>query len=331
MADQKQPIFLHKRNLQPSRDAPQVYYAQLSNVRIAYETFGKADNPAVILIMGLGAQMLVWPDALCEALASQRLYVVRFDNRDIGLSSRVSSCLPNLTISLLRKKVGLRPNAPYDLVDMATDTSELLSHLSIKQAHIAGASMGGMIAQVFAAKFPERTLSLTVFMTSSGVTTFPVFNPKLALSLIRKPNLDSPGSLLQHKLRLIRAIGSRSYPTPESEIIARVKRVLERSLDDSTGIRRQTAALMATGSLQLLQQVIHCPTLVIHGDEDQLIRPELGRQVAQNIAAARFELIEGMGHDFPRPLHARLGRLMSEHIIRHQNVLSLASFRPLSS
>ncbi|OZG72594.1 hypothetical protein BTA51_15225 [Hahella sp. CCB-MM4] len=299
-------------------------FAQLSKVRIAYETFGNPENPAMLMIMGLGAQMLVWPDALCQVLANSGLYIIRFDNRDIGLSSQFDKHPTSLTLNLIRQKFGLPSSAPYSLEDMAQDAAELLDHLNIKRAHIVGASMGGMIAQVLAACCPERLISLSVIMTSSGFSGIPTFSPKLAISLIRKRTFESQKHLLEHKVKIIRAIGSSSYPSPDLELMSRLSRVLERNDNDAPGTRRQTAAIMATGALDRYQRIIRCPTQVIHGDEDRLIRPEQGKEVARKIEGSRFEQIHGMGHDFPTPLLARVCRLLTQHASSHQNIRILA-------
>ncbi|WP_157496844.1 alpha/beta fold hydrolase [Hahella ganghwensis] len=297
-----------------------VKYAHLNRVRIAYETFGDPAAPTLLLIMGLGAQMLVWPDALCRHLASQGFHVVRFDNRDIGLSSKIDGINTNLTLNLIRKKFGLALSAPYNLEDMAQDAAELLDHLNIKRAHIAGASMGGMIAQVLAANHPERVISLSLIMTSSGFSAMPTFSPRLALSLIRKQTFQNRDLLYQHKIKLIRAIGSTSYPAPEAELLSRLSRVIERCDNDAPGTRRQTTAMMVTGRLDRFQNKIFCPTQVLHGDEDQLIRAAQGREVAQRIRGASYELIQGMGHDFPTPLLARISRLLRQHAQQYQNI-----------
>ncbi len=293
-----------------------VKFAHLEDSIIAYETFGDSRHPLVLMIMGLGAQMLVWPESLCQFIAEQGYFVVRFDNRDIGLSSKWEQHKPKLVRNYCRSKVGLAISSPYRLEEMAKDSVALIQHLGHTDAHIVGASMGGMIAQIIAANFPHLTRSLSILMSDSGYTGIPAINLKLGLCLLGKSNSSNcAAKQLEHRISLIRAIGSKTYPTCSSLLRDRVEKVMTRNTDDTPGTRRQCTALLATGSLESMQRHIRKSTLVIHGDEDRLIPFQRGLGISQRIQRSRFELVAGMGHDFPPPLIARLGRSISSHLL----------------
>ncbi len=291
-----------------------IQYASNGPITLAYETFGEATHPPLVLIMGLGAQMLVWPEAFCRRLAERGYYVVRFDNRDVGLSSKVEAPAGCLWRGLLRRCAG-RPATPvYELDAMAGDTLALMDHLGLASAHIVGASMGGMIAQVMAADHPDRVRSLTALMSSAGT-------PRLGRPSIRflarllASCWTSPGSdPLEGKVRALGLIGSRSFPTDPAIVRQRVARARARSSDDS-GAGRQLLAILASGDRSDRLRRIRAPALVLHGDEDPLIPEAVGRDLAQRIPGARFERLSGMGHDFPVPLLSRLERLVAAHLV----------------
>ena len=205
------------------------------------------------------------------------------------------------------------PDAGYDLDAMAGDTLALMDHLGLGSAHIIGASMGGMIAQVMAARYPSRVRSLGLIMSNSGAPGAARPDWRLLAGVLLQAHWQGGGDGLDAKARALAAIGSRRFPTPHAVIRERLMRAESRSAD-STGAARQLSAILATGDRRPLLERIDCPTAVIHGDEDPLVPPDGGRDLAAHIAGARFELIHGMGHDFPAPLTSRIGRTLSQNL-----------------
>ena len=288
--------------------------AQANGITLEYETFGNPADPAILLIMGLGGQLLLWPEALCQALARGGFYVIRYDNRDVGLSSKIDSAgKPDLTRAGLRLLLGLPVRSGYSLEDMAADAIGLLDALRIRQAHIVGMSMGGMIGQILAAQHSERVASFTAIMTTSGNPRLPQASFKLRLRLTRRPKRTDRESLIQHSMNTWKLIGSPGYRTDDATLRAMVERDQQRSLYPR-GMARQTLAIMAAKSrLPLLKKIV-APTLVIHGEADPLVPVAAGHELAREIAGARLELIAGMGHDLPGPLLPRIGQLILGHV-----------------
>ncbi len=282
--------------------------AQVGEVELVYEDWGNIAHPPLLLIMGLSAQMLIWQEGFCAQLVERGYRVIRFDNRDIGLSTKVKSRGPHIAQWKLmaRAQLGLSSPVPYTLHDMAGDVLGLLNHLQIRRAHVAGASMGGMIAQLLASKHPERVASLGVIFSSTNQPLLPPPAPTALLPLMKGPGKGaSREQLIAHSLKLFRRIGSPAFPKPESELRAFVSRLLDRSYHPA-GVKRQFMAVLGTGSLRPFSKKIQAPTVVIHGKEDPLLRPACGRAVAKAIPGARLELITGMGHDLPEALWPRL-------------------------
>ena len=270
-----------------------------SGITLCYETFGDPRDPAALLIMGLGAQMVAWQDDFCEALAARGLYVVRFDNRDIGRSTHLQGPPPSL-LQLLRYSVPAR----YTLADMAGDAVGLLDELAIDGAHVIGASMGGMIAQTLAARHPRRVRSLVSMMSSTGGRW--VGRPALssyAIFLRRSPTERE--AFIEHATRLFAKIGSRGIPQDTEGVRKIAALSFDRELD-RTGAGRQLAAIIASGDRTAELRRITAPTLVIHGTVDPLVSPSGGRASARAIPGAELTMIEGMGHDLPRVLWPRL-------------------------
>ncbi len=288
--------------------------AQANGISLEYETFGSPADPAVLLIMGLGGQLLLWPEPLCRALAQGGYHVIRYDNRDVGLSSKIDSAgKPDLRRAGLRTLLGLPVRSGYSLEDMAEDARGLLDALNIRRAHIVGMSMGGMIGQILAARHPARLLSFTAIMTSSGNPRLPQPSLRLRLHLTRRPkNLDRE-SLIRHSVTTWQLIGSPGYPTDEATLRAMVERDQQRSLYPR-GMARQTMAILAAKSRLPLLPEIQAPTLVIHGEADPLVPVAAGRELARCIPGAKLEIIPGMGHDLPTPLLPRIGQLILGHI-----------------
>lgn len=278
--------------------------AQTSRLLMTYEEFGHPADPAMVLIMGLGMQMVAWPEAFCVALAAEGFRVIRLDNRDAGLSQKFDGAKTlNPVGLLLQSRLGMRLKVPYNLQDMADDTISLMDYLGIGAAHIVGASMGGMIAQLVAAMFPERSLSLTSMMSSSGAPSFPQPSVKVLRQLTRKSAVGERAYLANTK-RTLRMISSPAYPADEAAIEARLLAAYRRSYYPE-GKGRQVAAIIASGDRSAMLKTIGVPSLVIHGQADALVPVEAGIDTARKIPGARLELIPGMGHDLPRELLPR--------------------------
>ena len=289
-------------------------HVQANGIQIEYETFGKPTDPALLLIMGLGGQLVLWPEALCRSLADGGYHVIRYDNRDVGLSSKIDSAgKPDLNRAALRYMLRLPLTSGYSLEDMAADALGLLDALNIRRAHVVGLSMGGMIGQILAARHGERLLSFTAIMTTSGNRGLPQPSLKLRLRLTQRPKSTTREALVQHSMNTWKLIGSPGYPTPDAELRAMVERDQARSLYPR-GMARQTLAIMAARSRVPLLRRIAAPTLVIHGLADPLVPVAAGRELARLIPGAKLELIEGMGHDLPTPLLPRIGRMILGHV-----------------
>lgn len=302
--------------------------AKIGTIEIEYEEFGSPQDPAIVLISGLGVQLLRWPEAFCRRFVDQGLRVIRYDNRDIGLSTSFEDCGP-VDFSTLAQALaqGKTPQVAYSLLDMVQDLHGLLDSLSISSAHIAGRSMGGMIAQVFASLHPERVRSLTVIMSGTGNLSLPQSDPRAMEAMMRpspNPAVDEEG-YLRHAARFAQIIGSPAYPT-SSEAVREQTRLEVRRSYRPTSLCRQIAALAVTGDIRKYSKSITAPTTVIHGRNDLLIPVECGIDVAANISGARLEIVEGMGHDFPEQLYPRFEELIIGSVASGELQLSLKNF-----
>ena len=249
-------------------------------VEIEYETFGDPKNEAVLLINGLGSQMTRWPEPFCDLLVKRGLFVIRFDNRDTGLSSWLEG-------------------QSYTVDDMAADGAAVLDAVGKTQAHIVGVSMGGMITQVFAANYPERTLSMTSIMSNTGNPDAPP--PNMAL-LNTRPLDPSDPNFIADTVARAEAIGSPSYPWPPGALAARARAEADRGFNPP-GVRRQMDAVGATGDRRARLATIKAPAMVLHGEADPLVPVEGGRDTAANIPGAELRTVPGMGHDLPPALY----------------------------
>ena len=275
-----------------------------ADLDIYYEDMGNPDDPAVLLVMGLGAQLLLWRDGFCRKLIDQGLRVIRYDNRDVGLSGKLHGQRADGSqpVRMARSFLGLRSNAVYTLDDMADDAAALLDHVRVDRAHVVGASMGGMIAQVFAARHGHRTKTLAVIFSSNNQRFLPPPGPQQLLAVIKGPPPDSPREVIvENAVRVGKLNGSPRYPTPEEQIRAEAIEGYERCYYP-VGIARQFDAILGSGSLLRYDRQITAPTVVIHGKADKLMRPTGGRAVANAIAGARLVLYDGMGHELPQQL-----------------------------
>jgi pimeloyl-ACP methyl ester carboxylesterase len=278
-----------------------IKYLQANGIQLAYDEFGSKDDPAVILIMGLGTQMIAWHEDFCRDLASRGYRVIRFDNRDIGLSQKMSDQkTPGLARLALAQKLGISVKVPYRLYDMALDTVGLLDALQIDAAHFVGCSMGGMICQIVAAKYPSRCLSLTSIMSNSGARNLPGPKGEVIRQMAKRANGDREARIEQAVITW-QLLGSPGYQMPPDEIREMILTSIERSYYPP-GYARQLAAVMTSSDRVRLLKTIKVPTQVIHGLDDPLVPVSGGVDTAERIAGAKLELIPGMGHDFPRAL-----------------------------
>ena len=286
-------------------------------LHIEYESLGDPARPAIVLIMGLGMQLTGWPDSFCQVLVARGYRVIRFDNRDCGLSGHApGKKRTRLLLAMAAAALHLPVRAPYTLDDMAGDVLGLMDRLGIAQAHIVGASMGGMIAQVLAARFPQRVLSLTSIMSTSGNRRVSKPTKAARKTLLSRPvDPKNPESVIDHMVETFRVIGSPGFPSTREELRLWLGRSVRRAYYPA-GIARQLVAVIASGDRRKLLRTILVPTLVIHGAADRLVPLAAGRDTAQNIPDAELQVIEGMGHDFPEALMPRLATAIADHCDR---------------
>jgi pimeloyl-ACP methyl ester carboxylesterase len=294
----------------PAYQPPQI--ARANGLDICYEIFGDATAEPMLLIMGLGAQMILWDDDFCLKLAARGFRVIRFDNRDIGKSGKLTGGKPLSALELLKMRFLKIPvAAPYKLRDMAQDTVGLMDALGIKSAHLVGASMGGMIAQEIAISFPDRVRSLTSIMSTTG-------NPKLpppsreATAVLMAPPPATKEEYLERFAQTWKVLRVGSFPQDEALDRGRAERAFERGLNPA-GVGRQLRAILASGSRKERLASVKAPTLVIHGTVDPLVRPEGGKDTAASIPGAKLLMIEGMGHALPVPIWPQVIDAITEH------------------
>lgn len=285
-----------------------------NGITIEYESIGDPAAPPILLIMGLGMQLIAWPDAFVRGLAERGFRVIRFDNRDCGLSSRIQVLKqPTLVAALAAAWMRLPVRAPYTLDDMAADAVGLLDALGVPRAHVVGVSMGGMIAQMIAALHAERVLSLTSIMSSSGRRSASQPRPEAKRALLSKPaDPGDPASIVEHLVGVFGVIGSPAFPTDREALREQVIRSVHRGYYPA-GVTRQLVAIVASGDRRRLLRKITAPTLVIHGAADPLVPVEAGRDTARHIAGARLMVIEGMGHDLAPGLQPLLVEAIAAH------------------
>jgi pimeloyl-ACP methyl ester carboxylesterase len=275
---------------------PQI--ARSNGIELCYEIFGRGDAEPMVLIMGLGAQMIHWDDDFCRALAARGFRVIRFDNRDIGKSSKMSGGKRLTAVELLKLRfLGTPVAAPYNLHDMATDVIGLLDALKIKSAHIIGASMGGMIAQEMAITFPERVRSLTSIMSTTGDLRLPQPSREAA-ALLLAPPVSNHDEFVARFLQTWRLLRVGRFPEDEALDLDRAERTYARGLNPA-GVGRQLRAILASGSRKQRLGAVKAPTLVIHGAVDPLVSPAAGRATAAAIPNAKLLMLDEMGHALP--------------------------------
>jgi pimeloyl-ACP methyl ester carboxylesterase len=282
-----------------------------NGIALEVEDLGPPGGEPLLLIMGLGMQLLGWPDGFVEQLVRAGFRVIRYDNRDVGLSQGFDELgVPPMGLNALAHLLHLPVKRTYGLADMAEDARGLLDALGLKSAHVCGASMGGMIAQHLAARHPARVRSLTLLMTSSGARHLPGPSWRVRSGLLARPPRQHEGMVAQ-MADFVRLIGSPAYPAPAGEIEARVDRALKRA-HRPRGLMRHLAAVAADPDRSPLLGAIRAPTQIIHGDADPLVPLPGGQDLARKIAGARLDVVPGMGHDLPAPLWARFGQGIAE-------------------
>jgi pimeloyl-ACP methyl ester carboxylesterase len=289
----------------------QEQFARANGVELCYDTFGDRKAPALLMIMGLGAQMILWDDRFCSTLAERGFFVIRFDNRDIGRSTKMNGEAPALPKLLEKVLTGKTIEAPYTLHDMAADAVGLLDALGIERAHVVGASMGAAITQELAIHFPQRLLSATCIMGTSGDPRLPPPTQE-AMEVLMSPSPSDKDAFLERFLWTWRVLRGSAFPETEERDRARGLRIFERGLNPP-GVARQLAAIFTSGDRTKLLPGVRVPTLVIHGTADPLVPVEGGRAIAAGIPGAKLVEIEGMGHAIPEAVWPRVIGAISEH------------------
>ena len=273
-------------------------FVRANGIDLCYETFGAADAEPMLLIMGLGAQMVLWDDPFCAELAARGFRVIRFDNRDIGRSSKLSGGERITPLELLKLRLFKIPvKATYRLLDMAKDTVALMDALSIPSAHLVGASMGGMIAQEVAISFPQRLRSLTSIMSATGNPKVPPPTREAAMLLMR-PTPRTKEEFFARFTQTWKLLRVGQFPLDEARDLIRAERIFARGLHYD-GSARQLRAILASGSRKQRLQAVTAPTLVIHGTVDPLVHPFGGKDTAASIPGAKLMMVDGMGHALP--------------------------------
>lgn len=284
-----------------------------AGIDIAYQRLGSPDAPAVLLIMGIAAQLIHWPDSFCHALVDSGLQIIRFDNRDSGRSTYMNDAPPpNLPAAL----AGDLSSVSYTLSDMAADAAGLLDALGIAKAHVVGASMGGAIAQTMAIEHPDRVLSLTSMMSTTGNMGVGQASPETLRALFSGPPATTRDEVIQQMLRAVRVIGSPGFPANEDEIAARAGRAFDRGYDPAA-FARQGIASIASGDRTERLRHLRVPALVIHGVADLMCNVSGGRATADAIPGAELVLIEGMGHDLPPALRSQLAATIAGFLAKN--------------
>jgi pimeloyl-ACP methyl ester carboxylesterase len=269
-------------------------FCQVGEVELCYETFGDRGNPAVLLIMGLGTQMIAWPEEFCQLLARRGFFVIRYDNRDVGRSTHLDAAPTPRQREMLRRKPR---RVAYSLADMAADGVGLLDELGIEKAHVVGASMGGMIGQVLAARHPERVLSFTSIMSTTGSRWRGQPALRVYPKVLSRPK-EGKEAYIERLVKLFRVIGSPGFERDEDALRQLAAQAYDRGVSNA-GLARQLAAINSSGHRKEDLRKIEAPTLVIHGTRDRLVKKSGGKATARAIPGARLMMIKGMGHDLP--------------------------------
>lgn len=288
-----------------------------NGIKLEYEVSGEPGAPPILLLMGLGAQLTRWPEPFHRALVDAGFYVIRYDHRDIGLSTRFDHAgPPPLASAALRATLGLAVQAPYELADMAADALGLLDALGLGSAHVVGVSMGGMIGQILAARHGGRARTLVSIMSTSGDRRLPQPDWRLRLALLRRPNARGDRArAIESIIAVLKRIASPGYPLDGQLLYEQVARDVDRSYHPS-GVGRQLLAILASGSRTEILGQITAPTLILHGAEDPLIPVAAAHDLQRRIRGSRMEIFAGMGHDLPRALIPAITAQIVDHLRR---------------
>jgi pimeloyl-ACP methyl ester carboxylesterase len=287
---------------------------RVNGIELVYDTFGEPSAPPLLLIMGLGGQMIAWDEEFCTELAGRGYWVIRFDNRDVGLSTRLDEAgVPDILALMQAQARGEAVQAPYTLRDMAGDAAGLLDALQAGSAHVVGASMGGMIAQELTIHHPERVRTLTSIMSSTGNPELPPPTPE-AMSVLVTPFPTDREGYLESSVHTSRILAGPGFPFDEDRAREHAGQVFDRGLS-LAGTARQLAAILASGSRKEALQAVTVPTLVIHGDADPLVPVECGMDTANSVPGAELLIIEGMGHDLPLAVAPRVIAAIVRHAV----------------
>ena len=290
-----------------------------NGIQIEYETFGEQDSPALLLIIGLAGQLIGWDEKLCQQLAQQGHYVIRFDNRDAGLSSKIEEAgVPDIMKTIDAQTKGETINPPYTIEDMAADTVALLDVLDIEKAHICGMSMGGMIAQTIAFKYPKQVLSLISIYSSTGDPEEPQSKPE-AMKFLLTPVPEEREAYIEFRIKLFNTISGPGFPYDQEWLRKFVVQSYDRSCYPQ-GAARQLVAILAQKNRKPALRSLSTPTLVIHGADDPLVRVECGKNTAAAIPGAELLIIDGMGHDLP---HGGAWPQIIDAIVNHTHKVNL--------
>lgn len=297
---------------------------EVNGVRVAYEQHGNADDPTIVLIQGLSMPLNAWPPAFLERFLDAGFSVITLDNRDIGASQLFRFAgVPNLLWQRVKFSLGLPINAPYTLDDMADDVAGLIAALGIGQAHIVGVSMGGMIGQLIALRHPQRCLSLTSIMSTTGNRRLPKPDREIITQLLSRPASNDTDARIAHSMKTWRLISSKDFGVDYEHVENRLREMHARGVTRGGVVRQMLAIGLAPNRVKRLRQ-LSVPTLVIHGDADRLVPVACGVDTANAIPNARLEIIEGMGHDLPPGLIDHITGLIIEHAQTHDEASAAA-------
>jgi pimeloyl-ACP methyl ester carboxylesterase len=303
---------------------PQV---RANGIDIEYETFGSDGDPVILLIMGLGGQLTLWPETFCKSLAARGFRVIRFDNRDAGKSTHlIDAGAPDIGALMAKLMSGQPAQSPYTLDDMANDAVALLGALSVERAHIVGASMGGMIAQLVAAQHPAVTTSLVSIMSSPGRPGLPPGRPEAMAALMTPLPTNSREDRIVASMKTWRIIGSPGYPATDAELRADAERDIDRIPFEPTGMARQMAAILVGPPRNDILKSVTAPALVIHGADDPLVPVEAGQDTAASIPGAELIVVPGMGHDVTVALTPILEKHVGDFVARVEETRLTAPF-----
>ncbi|HEX4917560.1 MAG TPA: alpha/beta hydrolase [Limnobacter sp.] len=286
-----------------------------TGLNMAWEAAGPEDGETILLVAGLGCQLTMWNDEFCKPLLAQGYRLVRFDNRDIGLTDQhPSNMRVNVPATFIRNKLGLSTPTNYKLDTMANDAIGLVEALGLKRPHLVGISMGGMISQIVAAQAPQKIGKLVTLMSSTNNPKLPMPSPNVIHNMfLKKPKSQHIDHVVEHVERVFTAIGSPGYPTDPVKLRERARKAYQRAYKP-TGVLRQTHCVVATGSIEDYTRSIRVPTCVVHGMDDPLLKKACSERIAKLVPNARLHLIKGLGHDLPEPLAPTFGEIIHNHL-----------------